>query len=102
MGETYAEVLKRTLKLGIKGGLAKGVGLGATAATLNLADAALLFCGGVVIRDGYSNGAVALSTIFTIIVGSLYVRFQPISFHVKRLHQNRTHEYILSDSEGQI
>ncbi|CAM6101410.1 unnamed protein product [Calypogeia fissa] len=68
--ESYSTALQKNTKLETKGGLAKGVGMGATFTTLNICYGLLLIYGGVLIRKGETNGAQALAAIFSVMVGS--------------------------------
>lgn len=68
---SFSSALRRTLRLGYKSGLAKGLGLGVTHLVLFCCYALLLWYGGVLVRNGESNGGKALATIFSVIVGGM-------------------------------
>lgn len=68
---TFSNALQRTLRLGYKSALAKGLGLGVTYFVLFCCYALLLWYGGVLVRNGEVNGGKALSTIFAVIVGGM-------------------------------
>ncbi|CAM6101080.1 unnamed protein product [Calypogeia fissa] len=69
--KAYSTALDKTFKYGAQAGLAKGMGLGATYGVLMCCWALLLWYGGVLVRNGTTNGGKALSAIFAVIVGGL-------------------------------
>ncbi|KAG0606707.1 hypothetical protein M758_9G161600 [Ceratodon purpureus] len=68
---SFSNALRRTLRLGYKSALAKGLGLGVTYFVLMLCYALLFWYGGVLVRNGEANGGKALSTIFAVIIGGM-------------------------------
>lgn len=70
--ESYSKALQTTLKLGYKGGMAKGLGMGVTYGVLFCSWALLLWYAGTLVRNGSTNGGKALSTIFAVIIGGMY------------------------------
>ncbi|KAE9465471.1 hypothetical protein C3L33_02625, partial [Rhododendron williamsianum] len=58
-------------RLGYKSGFAKGMGLGATYFTVFCCYALLLWYGGYLVRHNYTNGGLAMSTIFAVSIGCL-------------------------------
>ncbi|XP_002969904.2 ABC transporter B family member 19 [Selaginella moellendorffii] len=76
VGETkalaaYTNALKKSLKLGYKGGAAKGFGVGGLYGTMFCAWALLLWYGGVLVRKGDATGGSVLSTIFAVLIGGI-------------------------------
>ncbi|KAI3677151.1 hypothetical protein L1987_86772 [Smallanthus sonchifolius] len=69
--QTYSEALKIAQKLGYKSGFAKGLGLGATYFTVFCCYALLLWYGGYLVRNHYTNGGLAISTMFSVMIGGL-------------------------------
>ncbi|CAI5481222.1 unnamed protein product [Closterium sp. Yama58-4] len=69
--EAYGRALRDTFKLGVKGGLAKGVGLGAIYALFFLSFALMFWFSGLLISQGIGNGGSILTTMFAIALGSL-------------------------------
>ncbi|KAK9270830.1 hypothetical protein L1049_026416 [Liquidambar formosana] len=65
--ETYSSSLKNALKLGKKGGFAKGVGVGFTYGLLFCAWALLLWYASVLVRHRDTNGGKAFTTIINVI-----------------------------------
>ncbi|CAM6112793.1 unnamed protein product [Calypogeia fissa] len=68
--KTYRDALRKTLKLGTDGSMAKGIGMGAIMAVSLFGYAVLLTYGGIVVRKGQANGAAVFSTILNIVIGS--------------------------------
>ncbi|KAM5565167.1 ABC transporter B family member 13-like [Rosa sericea] len=66
--ETYSQSLNNALKLGKKGGLAKGLGVGLTYGLLFCAWALLLWYAGILVRHHDTNGGKAFTTIINVIV----------------------------------
>ncbi|XP_076895263.1 ABC transporter B family member 1-like [Bidens hawaiensis] len=69
--QAYSAVLKISQKLGYRSGFAKGLGLGATYFTVFCCYALLLWYGGYLVRHGYTNGGLAISTMFSVMIGGL-------------------------------
>ncbi|KAK1426069.1 hypothetical protein QVD17_14737 [Tagetes erecta] len=69
--QAYSEALKIAQKLGYKSGFAKGLGLGATYFTVFCCYALLLWYGGYLVRNHYTNGGLAISTMFSVMIGGL-------------------------------
>ncbi|EFJ32986.1 ATP-binding cassette transporter [Selaginella moellendorffii] len=69
--ELYSRALETTLKLGKSGGLAKGLGLGATYGLTFGSWALLLWYAGVLVRHGTTNGGEAFTTILNVVISSL-------------------------------
>ncbi|XP_048332309.2 ABC transporter B family member 13 isoform X2 [Ziziphus jujuba] len=65
--EAYSKSLNKALKLGKKGGLAKGLGVGFTYGLLFCAWALLLWYAGKLVRHGDTNGGKAFTTIINVI-----------------------------------
>ncbi|XP_071685590.1 ABC transporter B family member 1 [Rutidosis leptorrhynchoides] len=69
--QAYSAALKISQKLGYKSGFAKGLGLGATYFTVFCCYALLLWYGGYLVRHNYTNGGLAISTMFSVMIGGL-------------------------------
>nr|XP_043609174.1 ABC transporter B family member 1 [Erigeron canadensis] len=69
--QAYSAALKISQKLGYKSGFAKGLGLGATYFTVFCCYALLLWYGGYLVRHHYTNGGLAISTMFSVMIGGL-------------------------------
>jgi len=69
--QAYSSALKVAQRLGYKSGFAKGMGLGATYFTVFCCYSLLLWYGGYLVRHGYTNGGLAMSTIFAVSIGCL-------------------------------
>ncbi|CAI5980889.1 unnamed protein product [Closterium sp. NIES-65] len=69
--EAYGRALRDTFKLGVKGGLAKGVGLGAIYGLMFASFALMFWFSGLLIAQGIGNGGSILTTMFAIALGSL-------------------------------
>ncbi|KAJ0691057.1 putative ABC-type xenobiotic transporter [Helianthus annuus] len=69
--QAYSEALKIAQKLGYKSGFAKGLGLGSTYFTVFCCYALLLWYGGYLVRNHYTNGGLAISTMFSVMIGGL-------------------------------
>ncbi|CAH2034109.1 unnamed protein product [Thlaspi arvense] len=65
--KSYSNSLKKALKLGKRGGLAKGLGVGLTYSLLFCAWALLLWYASLLVRHGKVNGAKAFTTILNVI-----------------------------------
>ncbi|CAM6101411.1 unnamed protein product [Calypogeia fissa] len=66
----YSDELQKTQWLGVKSGLVKGLGLGATMFVVFCTYAILLSYGSELVYKGEANGGNILSTIFNIVIGS--------------------------------
>ncbi|CAM8897372.1 unnamed protein product [Rhodiola kirilowii] len=69
--QSYSAALKVAQRLGYKSGLSKGLGLGATYFTVFCCYALLLWYGGYLVRHNYTNGGLALATMFAVMIGGL-------------------------------
>ncbi|XP_023744885.1 ABC transporter B family member 1 [Lactuca sativa] len=69
--QAYSSALKISQKLGYKTGFSKGLGLGATYFTVFCCYALLLWYGGYLVRHHYTNGGLAISTMFSVMIGGL-------------------------------
>lgn len=69
--QAYSGALKISQKLGYKSGFAKGLGLGATYFTVFCCYALLLWYGGYLVRHNSTNGGLAISTMFSVMIGGL-------------------------------
>uniref|UniRef100_A0A7C9DCT2 Adenosinetriphosphatase n=1 Tax=Opuntia streptacantha TaxID=393608 RepID=A0A7C9DCT2_OPUST len=67
----YSSALKVVQRLGYKTGFAKGLGLGATYFTVFCCYALLLWYGGYLVRHHYTNGGLAIATMFSVMIGGL-------------------------------
>lgn len=100
--ESYSKALQAALKLGYKGSLAKGLGMGTTYGVLFCCWALLLWYAGTLVRSGVTNGGKALSTIFAVIIGGMCVsnfsKPRPACLQEVLVHQKeRTKERWFSD-----
>ncbi|EYU38561.1 hypothetical protein ABFS82_12G143200 [Erythranthe guttata] len=69
--QSYSAALKVSQKIGYRTGFAKGMGLGATYFTVFCCYALLLWYGGYLVRHHYTNGGLAISTMFAVMIGGL-------------------------------
>ncbi|CAL5389455.1 unnamed protein product [Camellia sinensis] len=69
--QAYSSALKVAQRLGYKSGFAKGMGLGATYFTVFCCYALLLWYGGYLVRHHYTNGGLAIATMFAVMIGGL-------------------------------
>ncbi|KAL7598097.1 hypothetical protein Lser_V15G26395 [Lactuca serriola] len=69
--QAYSSALKISQKLGYKTGFSKGLGLGATYFTVFCCYALLLWYGGYLVRHHYTNEGLAISTMFSVMIGGL-------------------------------
>lgn len=67
----YSSALKVAQRIGYKSGFAKGMGLGATYFVVFCCYALLLWYGGYLVRHHYTNGGLAISTMFAVMLGGL-------------------------------
>ncbi|PIN11524.1 Multidrug/pheromone exporter, ABC superfamily [Handroanthus impetiginosus] len=69
--QAYSAALKVAQKIGYRTGFAKGMGLGATYFTVFCCYALLLWYGGYLVRHHFTNGGLAISTMFAVMIGGL-------------------------------
>ncbi|KAI5665259.1 hypothetical protein M9H77_24582 [Catharanthus roseus] len=69
--QAYSAALRIAQRLGYKSGLAKGMGLGATYFTVFCCYALLLWYGGYLVRHHFTNGGLAIATMFAVMIGGL-------------------------------
>ncbi|KAK4757700.1 hypothetical protein SAY87_019001 [Trapa incisa] len=69
--QAYSAALKVAQKLGYRSGFAKGLGLGATYFVVFCCYALLLWYGGYLVRHHYTNGGLAIATMFAVMIGGL-------------------------------
>ncbi|PSS04589.1 ABC transporter B family member 1 like [Actinidia chinensis var. chinensis] len=69
--QAYSSALRTAQRLGYKSGFAKGLGLGATYFTVFCCYALLLWYGGFLVRHHYTNGGLAIATMFAVMIGGL-------------------------------
>ena len=69
---SYSETLEETRKLGYKGGLAKGCGMGVSYVLLFCSWALILWYAGILVRRGETNGGKSITAIFSVIIGGMY------------------------------
>ncbi|KAF8396545.1 hypothetical protein HHK36_018169 [Tetracentron sinense] len=69
--QAYSSALKVSQRIGYKSGFAKGLGLGATYFTVFCCYALLLWYGGYLVRHHYTNGGLAIATMFSVMIGGL-------------------------------
>ncbi|KAH6755376.1 ATP binding cassette subfamily B1 [Perilla frutescens var. hirtella] len=69
--QAYSAALKVSQRIGYKSGFAKGMGLGATYFVVFCCYALLLWYGGYLVRHHYTNGGLAIATMFAVMIGGL-------------------------------
>ncbi|KAL2323240.1 hypothetical protein Fmac_027619 [Flemingia macrophylla] len=69
--QTYSSALRISQKIGYRSGFAKGMGLGATYFVVFCCYALLLWYGGYLVRHHYTNGGLAIATMFSVMIGGL-------------------------------
>ncbi|KAL3628479.1 Multidrug resistance protein 1 [Castilleja foliolosa] len=69
--QSYSSALRVSQKIGYKIGFSKGLGLGATYFTVFCCYALLLWYGGYLVRHHYTNGGLAIATMFAVMIGGL-------------------------------
>ncbi|KAL0426428.1 UNVERIFIED_CONTAM: ABC transporter B family member 1 [Sesamum latifolium] len=69
--QAYSAALKVAQKIGYRSGFAKGMGLGATYFTVFCCYALLLWYGGYLVRHHFTNGGLAIATMFAVMIGGL-------------------------------
>ncbi|KAG9153943.1 hypothetical protein Leryth_022985 [Lithospermum erythrorhizon] len=67
----YTAALRIAQRIGYKTGFAKGLGLGATYFTVFCCYALLLWYGGYLVRHHFTNGGLAISTMFAVMIGGI-------------------------------
>ncbi|KAJ7976917.1 ABC transporter family protein [Quillaja saponaria] len=67
----YSSALKVAQRIGYRSGFAKGMGLGATYFVVFCCYALLLWYGGYLVRHHYTNGGLAIATMFAVMIGGL-------------------------------
>ncbi|XP_058083871.1 ABC transporter B family member 1 [Magnolia sinica] len=69
--QAYSAALQVAQRIGYKSGFAKGIGLGSTYFTVFCCYALLLWYGGYLVRHHYTNGGLAIATMFSVMIGGL-------------------------------
>ncbi|KAL8504447.1 hypothetical protein ACS0TY_015858 [Phlomoides rotata] len=69
--QAYSAALRVSQRIGYKSGFSKGLGLGATYFTVFCCYALLLWYGGYLVRHHYTNGGLAIATMFAVMIGGL-------------------------------
>lgn len=69
--KAYSSALRISQKIGYKTGFAKGMGLGATYFVVFCCYALLLWYGGYLVRHDYTNGGLAIATMFAVMIGGM-------------------------------
>ncbi|KAK6779522.1 hypothetical protein RDI58_021706 [Solanum bulbocastanum] len=69
--QAYTAALRLSQKIGYKSGFSKGLGLGATYFTVFCCYALLLWYGGYLVRHHFTNGGLAIATMFAVMIGGL-------------------------------
>lgn len=69
--QAYSSALKISQRIGYKSGFAKGMGLGATYFVVFCCYALLLWYGGYLVRHHFTNGGLAIATMFAVMIGGL-------------------------------
>ncbi|KAJ6699185.1 ATP-BINDING CASSETTE SUB-FAMILY B [Salix purpurea] len=69
--QAYSTALKVAQRIGYKSGFSKGMGLGATYFVVFCCYALLLWYGGYLVRHHYTNGGLAIATMFAVMIGGL-------------------------------
>ncbi|KAL2481363.1 ABC transporter B family member 1 [Abeliophyllum distichum] len=69
--QAYSAALKLAQRVGYRIGFAKGMGLGATYFTVFCCYALLLWYGGYLVRHHFTNGGLAIATMFAVMIGGL-------------------------------
>ncbi|KAF6140223.1 hypothetical protein GIB67_000271 [Kingdonia uniflora] len=69
--QAYSSSLRVSQKIGYRTGLAKGMGLGGTYFTVFCCYALLLWYGGYLVRHHYTNGGLAIATMFSVMIGGI-------------------------------
>ncbi|KAK9158581.1 hypothetical protein Scep_005155 [Stephania cephalantha] len=69
--QVYSAALRITQRIGYKIGFVKGIGLGGTYFTVFCCYALLLWYGGYLVRHQYTNGGLAIATMFSVMIGGI-------------------------------
>lgn len=69
--QAYSSALRIVQRIGYKSGLSKGLGLGGTYFVVFCSYALLLWYGGYLVRHHYTNGGLAIATMFSVMIGGL-------------------------------
>ncbi|XP_021892726.1 ABC transporter B family member 1-like [Carica papaya] len=69
--QAYSSALRIAQRIGYKTGFAKGMGLGATYFVVFCCYALLLWYGGYLVRHHFTNGGLAIATMFAVMIGGL-------------------------------
>ncbi|KAK6152369.1 hypothetical protein DH2020_015004 [Rehmannia glutinosa] len=69
--QAYSAALKVSQRIGYRIGFSKGMGLGATYFTVFCCYALLLWYGGYLVRHHFTNGGLAIATMFAVMIGGL-------------------------------
>ncbi|XP_042381563.1 ABC transporter B family member 1-like isoform X2 [Zingiber officinale] len=69
--QAYSAALGVAQKIGYRSGFSKGLGLGATYFTVFCCYALLLWYGGFLVRHHHTNGGLAISTMFAVMIGGI-------------------------------
>ncbi|CAN4117116.1 unnamed protein product [Withania somnifera] len=69
--QEYSAALRVSQKIGYMSGFSKGLGLGATYFTVFCCYALLLWYGGYLVRHHFTNGGLAIATMFAVMIGGL-------------------------------
>lgn len=69
--QAYSSALRIAQRIGYRTGFAKGMGLGATYFVVFCCYALLLWYGGYLVRHHFTNGGLAISTMFAVMIGGL-------------------------------
>lgn len=68
---SYKEALLKTYKYGIKGGVAKGLGLGSLHCVLFFSWALLVWYTSIVVHKGTANGGESFTTMLNVVIAGL-------------------------------
>ena len=71
--DSYKEALKVTLKLGYKGGMAKGLGIGSFWMVFLCSWSLVFWYASTLVLKGETNGGKATTTAFNVLYGGTYV-----------------------------
>eukprot|EP01018_Ginkgo_biloba_P014906 Gb_35777 [translate_table: standard] len=69
--KTYSEALEGTLKLGYRGGLAKGASMGVTYGVMFCSYSLVLWYSGVLVRNGIAPAGKCITAIFSVMTGGI-------------------------------
>ncbi|KAG6548945.1 hypothetical protein Mapa_009713 [Marchantia paleacea] len=71
--QRYSNALARSLRAGYQSGLVKGLGVGIMWGSIFLSYCLILWYGGVAVRNGEASGGKVLTTIFAVVIASLFL-----------------------------